>query len=364
MKKRTKVTAVNLSEFEALAKLALPKPVFDHLSGGTDDELALRENLEAFRRLQLIPRVLRDVTNRNIATTVLGQPISFPVILAPAACLRRFHPQGELAVARAAASAGTIYTVSTGACYAFDEIAKAAGGPIWLQLYAYSDKGVTKELVKGAEGAGYSAICLTVDVPIGGRRERDMRNNYFYPKAMLFQSLKGLGLKGLSSKMSNEQLLAFSARVLTVALTWEYLEWLKSITKLPILLKGILSKDDALSAVSAGMQGIVVSNHGGRQLDRSPAAIDVLHEIATAVDGRIDVLVDGGVRRGTDVLCALALGAKAILLGRPYVWALAVNGEKGVIHALQMLRDEFDTAMALNGCSSVGQIDASLIRRR
>jgi 4-hydroxymandelate oxidase len=147
-------------------------------------------------------------------------------------------------------------------------------------------------------------------------------------------------------------------------LTWEYLEWLKSITKLPILLKGVLSKDDALRAVSAGMQGVVVSNHGGRQLDRSPAAIDVLHEIATAVDGRIEVLVDGGVRRGTDVLCALALGAKAVLLGRPYVWALAVDGERGVSHALQMLRDEFDTAVALTGCCSVSEIDASLIRRR
>jgi 4-hydroxymandelate oxidase len=364
MKKKAQASAVNLPEFEALAKEALPKPVFDHLSGGTDDEVTLRENLEAFRRLQILPRVLKDVTNRNVATTVLGQSISFPVILAPITCLRRFHPQGELAVARAAASAETIYTVSTGACFGFDEIAKASRGPFWLQLYAYRDKGITKGLVERAETAGYSAICLTVDVPIGGRRERDLRNNYFYPKAMLYETLKGLGLKGFSPKMSDEQLLAFSARELTVALTWNYLEWLKSITKLPILLKGILSTDDALRAVSSGMQGIVVSNHGGRQLDRSPAAIDVLHEIATAVDGRIELLVDSGVRRGTDVLCALALGAKAVLLGRPYVWALAVEGERGVSRVLSMLRGEFDAAMALTGCSSVAEIDARLIRRR
>ncbi len=364
MKKKAQRYPVNLSEFEELARRALPKPVFDHLSGGTDDEVALRENIEAFRRIQIIPRVLRDVTKRNLGTTVLGHSITFPVILAPAACLRRFHPDGELAVARAAANAGTIYTVSTGACYGFEEIAKASRGPFWLQLYAYRDKGITKGLIQRAEAAGHTAICLTADVPVGGRRERDLRNNYFYPKAMLYESLKGLGLKGLSPGMSDEQLLAFSARELTVALTWDYLEWLKSITKLPILLKGILSTDDALRAVSSGMQGIVVSNHGGRQLDRAPAAIEVLHEIATAVDGRIEVLVDSGVRRGTDVLIALALGARAVLIGRPYAWALAAGGEKGVSRALSMLREEFNTAMALTGCSTVAEIDASLIRRR
>ena len=364
IREKRSISPVNLSEFEALARKALRGPVFDHLSGGTDDEVALQENIEAFRRIQIIPRVLRDVTNRNLSATVLGQSISFPVILAPVTCLRRFHAQGELAAARAASAAGTIFTVSTGACYGLDEIAKASPGPFWLQLYAYRDKGITKGLVQRAEAVGHSAICLTADVPVGGRRERDLRNQYFYPKAMLYKNLTGLGLKGLSPQMSDEELLAFSARELTVALTWEYLEWLKSITKLPILLKGILSTEDALRAVSSGMQGIVVSNHGGRQLDRAPAAIDVLQEIAAAVDGRMEILLDSGVRRGTDVLVALALGAKAVLLGRPYAWALAANGEKGVSQALAMLREEFDIAMALAGCASVAEISASLVRRR
>jgi len=362
MKKKGFLSPVNLSEFEALARRALPGPVFDHLSGGTDDEVALRENIEAFRRTQIVPCVLKDVTKRNLSATVLGHTISFPVILAPVTCLRRFHPKGELAAARAAAGAGTIFTVSTGACYGLDEIAKASSGPFWLQLYAYRDKGVTKGLVQRAEAAGHTAICLTADVPVGGRRERDLRNQYFYPKSMLYRNLKGLGLKGLSPRMSDVELLAFSAHELTVALTWEYLEWLKSITKLPILLKGILSTEDAVRAVSSGMQGIVVSNHGGRQLDRAPAAIDVLQEIAAAVDGRVEILLDSGVRRGTDVLVALALGAKAVLIGRPYAWALAAGGEKGVSQALTMLREEFDVAMALVGCASVAEINASFIR--
>jgi 4-hydroxymandelate oxidase len=364
MKKKSRKPPVNLFEFEALARQALPGPVFDHLSGGTDDEVTLRENIEAFRRIQIVPRVLRDVTQRNLGATVLGHPISFPVILAPVTCLRRFHPQGELAAARAAATARTIFTVSTGACYGLDEISKVSMGPFWLQLYAYRDKGITKGLIQRAEAAGHTAICVTVDAPVGGRRERDLRNQYFYPKAMLYRNLKGLGLKGLSPKMNDEELLAFSARELTVALTWEYLEWLKSITKLPLLLKGILSVEDAVRAASTGMRGIVVSNHGARQLDRAPAAIDVLPEIAAAVEGRLEILLDSGVRRGTDVLIALALGAKAVLLGRPYAWALASGGEKGVSRALEMLREEFDIAMALAGCASVADINASLIRRR
>jgi 4-hydroxymandelate oxidase len=361
MKKKAKVSAANLAEFEALAKKRLPKDVFEHLSGGSDDEVTLEGNVAAFRRISIIPRVLRDVTNRKTDTTILGQPITFPVLLAPIACLRRFHPQGELAAVRAAGSAGTICIVSTGACYGFEEIAKTATGPIWLQLYAYRDLGVTQSLVQRAEAAGYKAICLTVDVPLSGRRERDLRNQYFYPREMLYRNLKGLGVKGLSPDMDDEQLFAFAGRELTVALTWNYLEWLKSATKLPILLKGVLATEDARQAVACGMSGIVVSNHGGRQLDGAPASIDVLRDIATAVDGRLEVLLDSGVRRGTDVLRALALGAKAVLVGRPYAWALAANGEKGVLRALEMLREEFSTAMALAGCSQVVEIDASLI---
>jgi 4-hydroxymandelate oxidase len=364
MKKKTKVSALNLAEFEALARKRLAKDAFEALSGGADDEVTLEENIAAFRRIAVVPRVLRDVTNRKTNTTILGQEIAFPVLLAPIACLRRFHPEGELAVVRAAASAGTICMVSTGACYGFEEIAKSAKGPIWLQLYAYRDKGITQGLIQRAEAAGYKAICVTVDVPVSGRRERDYRNQYYYPRKMLYRNLKGLGIKGLTPRLDDEQLHEISRRELTVALTWDYLNWLTSVTKLPVLLKGILATDDARRAVDSGMAGIVVSNHGGRQLDGAPASIDVLHDIVTAVDGRLEVLLDSGVRRGTDVLRALAWGAKAVLLGRPYAWALAVQGEKGVRRALEMLREEFDTAMALAGCSGVGEIDASLILNR
>ena len=249
MKKKAKVSALNLPEFEALARKRLPKDVFEHVSGGSDDEVTLTENVAAFRRIRIVPRVLRDITDRKTNTSILGQAITFPVLLAPIACLRRFHPQGELAAVRAAASAGTICIVSTGACYGFEEIAKSAKGPIWLQLYAYRDKGVTQGLIQRAEAAGYTAICVTVDVPVNGRRERDLRNQYFYPREMLYRNLKGLGVKGLSPDMNDQQLFAFAGRELNIALTWKYLEWLKGVTKLPILLKGILSIEAARHAL-------------------------------------------------------------------------------------------------------------------
>ena len=200
MKKKAKVSAVNLAEFEALASKRLAKEVFEALSGGSDDEVTLEENIAAFRRMAVVPRVLRDVTNRKTNTTVLGQAIAFPVLLAPIACLRRFHREGELAVVRAAASAGTICIVSTGACYGFEEIAKSAKGPIWLQLYAYRDKGITQSLVQRAEAAGYQAICVTVDVPLSGRRERDSATNIFIRERCSYRNLKGLGIKGLKAR--------------------------------------------------------------------------------------------------------------------------------------------------------------------
>lgn len=364
MKKSTKAGVLNLADFEALAKKRLPKTLFEHAAGGAEDEVTLRDNVAAFQRLKIIPRVLRDITERKTDTTILGQLISFPVLLTPIACLRRFHPEGELAAARAARSADTISIVSTGACYDFKEIAKAAQGSVWLQLYAYRDKGVTQRLVQGAEAAGYKAICVTVDVPVDGKRERDLRNRYYYPREMLYRNLKGLGVKGVSRSMGDAELLAFAGRELRVALTWDYLEWLKGITKLPILLKGIMSSDDALRAISSGVQGIVVSNHGGRQLDGVPASVDVLPSVAQAVEGRVEILLDSGIRRGADVLRAIALGARAVLLGRPYAWALAVDGQRGVGRALEILREEFSTSMALAGCTRVSEISADLIQRR
>ncbi|MFZ0634046.1 MAG: alpha-hydroxy acid oxidase [Candidatus Acidiferrales bacterium] len=364
MKRSTKAAVLNLADFEALAKKRLPKALFEHTAGGAEDEITLRDNVAAFQRLKIIPRVLRNITDRKTDTTVLGQPVSFPVLIAPMACLRRFHPQGELAVARAASKAGTISIISTGACYGFKKIAEAARGSAWLQLYAYRDKAVTQGLVEGAEAAGYKAICITVDVPVDGNRERDVRNRYYYPREMLYQNLKELGVKGVSREMNEAELLAFAGRKLRVALTWEYLEWLKTITKLPLVLKGILSPQDAARAVSSGINGIIVSNHGGRQLDGSPASIDALSEIAKAVDGHIEIFLDSGIRRGTDVLRAVALGARAVLLGRPCAWALTVDGERGVSRVLEILQKEFSTAMALAGCAGVAEITADLVHAR
>ena len=363
MKKPRSERPVNLSEYERLAQKVLPKSIFDHAAGGSDDEITLRENTAAFERLRLLPHILRDVTVRDHAVTVLGQPAAFPVILAPVACLRRFHRDGELAAVRAAESAGIPCMLSTGSCFSLEEVAEASKASLFFQLYPYSDAEITRRLVERAEAAGYKAIVLTVDVPVGGRRERDIVNEYVYPPNLLRKSLTNVGFTGKQIDFDPTQLPAFAAQALTVAFTWELVAWLRSLTRLPLLLKGVLRKDDALRAAEYGVDGIVVSNHGGRQLDGTPAALEVLEEIAEALDGRMEILLDSGVRRGTDVVKALALGAKAVLLGRPYVWALAASGQAGVQNALRLLREEFDVAMALAGCARVAEIDASLIWR-
>jgi len=355
---------VNLCDFEPLAQTILPKPVFDHLNGGAEDENTLRENRGAFQRIQLLPRVLKDVIRCDLSTTVMGQPLAMPVVLAPVACHRLFHPEGELAVARAASEAGLVLTVSTGASFSLEEFASAGPGLRWFQLYAFQDRGITRALVERAEAAGYRAICLTVDSPVSGRRERDLRNGFIRPKHFIDKMLVDLGFKDVPRDMNEEQLQAFVGKALAVALTWDYLEWLRSLTRLPFLLKGILSEADASLAASHGVEGIVVSNHGGRQLDGTPAPIDVLPKIAEAVDGRCEILLDGGVRRGTDVLKALALGAKAVMIGRPYIWGLAVDGQAGVAQVLEVLREEFRIAMALAGCANVREIGKELIFRR
>jgi isopentenyl diphosphate isomerase/L-lactate dehydrogenase-like FMN-dependent dehydrogenase len=293
----------------------------------------------------------------------LGQPISLPVVLAPVACHRLFHVDGEYAVASAAAKARTIFTVSTGASYSLEEVVQVAEGPCWFQLYAYQDRAITRALVERAEAASYKAICLTVDSPVSGRRERDLRNGFIRPRKFIYKSLSDIGFKEIAPNLDEEQLLAFSAKALTVALTWDYLEWLRSLTRLPFLLKGILTKEDAVRATSAGVEGIVVSNHGGRQLDGCPAAIDVLEGIADAVDGRSEIVMDSGVRRGSDVLKALALGARAVMIGRPYIWGLAVSGERGVTQVIELLREEFKVALGLVGCSRVNEITRKIILR-
>ena len=355
---------VNVSEYEALARDALPQPEFDFLSGGACDELTLRRNVAAFQQMLLFPRVLRDVTQRELSTTLLGESVSLPIVLAPVGCLGFFDAEAECAVARAAAAAGIIYTLSSGPSCSLEQVAASASGTRWFQLYPLRDKQVTRALVQRAEAEGYKALCLTVDSPVSGKRDRNLRNQFVSDRRLLHQVLVNIGFDQLSEDLSNLELQSFAIEQMGAALTWETVDWLRSITRLPLLLKGILRPDDALRAVEHEVAGIVVSNHGGRQLDGSPATVEVLEEIVQAVEGKLEVFIDGGIRRGTDVLKALALGAKAVMVGRPYVWALAAAGESGVSHAIEILRDELDLALAISGCSRISEVDGGLVRWR
>ncbi|HEX9581677.1 MAG TPA: alpha-hydroxy acid oxidase [Gemmatimonadales bacterium] len=342
---------LNLADFERLARERLDPGVHGYVAGGAADEVTLGENLAAFRRLRLLPRVLVDVSAVHLGVTVLGEPIALPVLLAPTAFQSLVHPEGELAVARAAAGAGTIMVVSTMSAYRMEDIAAAAPGTKWFQLYCYRDRGVTRALVERAEASSYGAICLTVDLPRVGRRERDLRSAFHLPAGVRPRNFDGLlDLTGVADEA--QAFAEYIHGLVDPSLTWEAVDWLRSLTALPVLLKGILTPADALLAVEHGVNGIVVSNHGARQLDTVPATIDVLGAITQAVGDRVEVLLDGGVRRGTDVAKALALGARAVLIGRPYVYGLAVDGEAGVRRVLELLREETELALALLGCPS------------
>ncbi len=353
---------INLADFEEQARQRVEPGAWGYIAGGADDEITLRDNVAAFHRLRLAPRVLVDVSRVDPAVTVLGQRVAFPVLLAPAAFQSLAHPEGELATARAAAAAGTVAVVSTLSAHRLEEIAAAAPGPKWFQLYCYRERDVTRRFVERAEAAGYGAICLTVDLPRVGNRERDLRNRFFLPPTVRprnFEEFVGLDVES----RGNEVFFEYIQRLIDPSLTWEAVDWLRSLTRLPVLLKGILTAGDAKQALDHGVAGIVVSNHGGRQLDGVPATIDVLAEIVDAVQGRVEVLVDGGVRRGTDVLKALALGARAVLVGRPYLYGLAVDGEAGVRRVLEILKTELELALALAGCPTVSQLARELVRR-
>ena len=352
---------VNVNDFVALAKEKIPQATFEYITTGSADEITLRENLSALQRIQILPPLLRGVDRPDLSTTVLKQRISFPVMLAPVGAQRMFHPEGALAAARSAAKAGTIFAASTSAGHSVEEIASAAQGPKWFQLYVPKDRTIARKLVQRVEKAGYQAIMVTVD--LGEWKDSDRRNRFRLPKDMLIQQLQNIGHQGLTDAMSYEKLLAFNAQAWDMALTWDFFDWLRSITDLPILVKGVLRKEDALKAVSIGLDGIVVSNHGGRRLDSMPASIDMLPAIVDAVGGRTEILMDGGIRRGTDILKALALGAKAVLIGRPHAWALAAAGEAGVDRVIDLLREEFENAMHATGCANVRDIHRSLVTK-
>jgi len=345
---------VNVEEFEALARGRLEKPVYDYFAGGAEDEASVRGNREALGRRWLRYRALVDVSRVDTASSLLGVPLSLPVILAPTALHRMAHPDGERATARAAAAAGTLMTLSTVSSVALEEVAaEAPNAPRWFQLYCFPERADTEALILRAERAGYRAIVLTVDAPILGRRERDLRNGFAVPE--------GLAAHPAGRPTAGQGQWALSSLIGLPGLNWSDLSWLRRMSPLPLILKGIVRGDDAARAVDEGIAGVWVSNHGGRQLDGSIPTADALEEVVAAVRGRVPVIFDGGVRRGTDVLKALALGAAVAAIGRPQLWGLAVGGEQGVRRVLEMIREELALAMALAGCPSISAIDRSLV---
>ncbi len=347
---------INVYDFEAKAKQVLPRDIWDYIAGGTGDEITLRKNREAFEKISLRPRRLVDVRNRDLSTTVLGHQISFPVIVAPADTQKFAHPDGELATTRAAGAAGTIMAVSTGSAYSIEDIAAVATGPLWFQLYFYNNE-MTQMFVKRAEGAGYSVLCVTVDLPVPTPKECDLRNRYKRPKGIELANFTG-EFVGPELVQDDPELLHSYAPSLV---TWSDINWLRSITEMPIVLKGIVTAEDANLCVKNGIDGIIVSNHGGRALDGERPTIEALPEVVDAVKGRCEVYLDSGIRRGSDIVKALALGARAVFVGRPLFWGLAVDGEEGARKVLEILRHELDLSMAHCGATTIAGIGRSLV---
>ncbi len=353
----TGMEPVCLADFEPLAKAKMPTMGWEYINGGAGDELTVRWNKEAYQRIRLRPRVLVDVSKLDTRVTLFGQQHPFPIILAPTAAQKLTHPGGEVATAQGAGAAGAAMVLSSFSNTSLEEVAAVAKTPLWFQLYAQTDHGFTRDLVQRAETGGYRALCLTVDTPIAGARNRETRANV---KLSPLPNLRGLKGFGSEATLRTGSLDIFSS-VLDAALSWKDLEWLRSVAKIPLLVKGVLNPDDADRAVKVGVAGIMVSNHGGRNLDTVPATIDALPRVADKVAGQVPLFVDGGIRRGTDVLKALALGANAVLIGRPYLYGLGAEGEAGVTKVVTILQREFAMAMALTGRTNLASIDSSVI---
>jgi len=354
-------TPVNLVDIEARAFERLPRETADYFAGGAEDEVTLRANREAFDSLLLRPRYLVDVSERDLRTTVLGTPVEFPVLLAPTGFQALAHHDGEIATARAAHRAGTIMTLSTFSTFSLEDVQRATPGPKWFQLYVHKDRGLTRSLVARAHMAGYQALVLTVDVPVLGRRERDIRNGFVLPPTLRVANFEFSAGEGMYETDEDTGLAQFHRGLREPAFTWKEVDWLASLSPLPILLKGVLRGDDAAIALDHGIKGIIVSNHGGRQLDGVPASLSMLPGVVDAVNGRIEVLMDGGIRRGSDIVKALCLGARAVLIGRAYGYGLAAGGHAGVARAIDILRTDMIRTMKLLGCPSVHQLGREFI---
>ena len=343
---------INLFDFEKMAEGKMTKMAYEFVASGAADEFTVKWNREALDRLKIQTRVLNDVTKLDTKVSLFGMEMPYPIMIAPTAFHRLMHPEGELATARGAAAASTTYVVSSFTTTPIEEIAKVATKPLWFQLYVVDDRNFVKDLVQKVEAQGCRALCVTVDTPVSGSRDRQRKAKFKLPDDLKPPYMIDTAFA------SKGQALAFKK-----SLTWDDIEWLRSLTKLPVLLKGILNPDDAEKAIQVGASGIMVSNHSGRNLDTVPATIEVLPQIVKRVNKRIPVLMDGGIRRGTDVLKAMALGASAVLVGKPICFGLACGGSEGVAKVLTILQKEFEFAMALSGRSSIKSIDQSLIWR-
>jgi 4-hydroxymandelate oxidase len=351
---------VELPDFERAAKARMSPMSWNYMSGAAADEHTLRWNHEAYQRLRLKPRALIDVSRLDTRVQLLGRELPFPILLAPTAYHKLVHPEGEIAVVKGANAADATMVVSTSATTSLEDVAAASTQPLWFQLYVQPDRGFTRELVLRAAAAKYEALVITVDTPVLGPRYREIRDRFALPPGMERPNLRKVGGAGAANRPTEKQIYSTT---LDPKLTWQDIDWLRSLTKLPVFLKGILNPEDADRAAGMGVAGIIVSNHGARNLDTVPATIDALPEVIAKVGGRVPVLIDGGIRRGTDILKAIALGANAVLIGRPYLYGLGAQGATGVTRVVNILRREFEMAMALSGRPTIASIDASVIWR-
>ena len=342
---------VNLFDFEEMAKERLPKEEYDYIAGGATDEISLDRNRRAYASWAFRPRVLRDVSALDLSTTVLGTKVSLPVLIAPCGGHKRAHPEGELATYRAATACGSIMAVSANSNTSFEDLAKAAKGHLWVQMYPFRAKEMTQEWLDRAKGAGYEAVIVTLDSQWPPKRERNIRNNYRRTRGVNYPTAGGETPRpaGRAGEGSDP------------AATWKDLEWIKSATELPVIAKGVLTGEDVELCAEVGADGVIISNHGGRHLDNTLATVEVLSEAVAAAKGKMEIYLDGGIRRGADVVKAVALGAKAVFIGRPLFWGLAVDGEKGVVRVFEILREEIEITMAKCGRPTIASIDAATI---
>src|ERR1700736_6352165 len=374
---------VNIQDLRSVAKRRLPAAVFDYLDGGAEGEITLKENCRAFDALTFRPRNAIAVPNCDLRTSVLGSELSFPALLAPVGYSRMMHPEGEVAAARAAGAAGTAYILSTISGHKLEDVKAGSSGPVFYQLYLVGGRGAAEAVIERARVAGYSALVVTIDTPVSGFRERDYRNGMkelisggllekipFLPEvlthpAWLISFLRDGGLSALPNVVIPGQgpmpLVDINAALATSAVTWADLRWIRERWHGPIIVKGVLTGDDARRAIDEGVTAMSVSNHGGRQLDGVPAALRALPEVVAAVDGQVDVLMDGGIRRGTDIVKAICLGARAVLCGRAYAYGLAAAGEAGVARAIEILRTDLERTLRLLGCASIAALDHSYV---